>query len=144
MDFQKLGQSYVLRLEVGEEIITQLTKFCKQQRIGAGKVTGIGVTRSAKISYFDVKSGDYKHRELTGNMEITSIMGNISMMDGEPLAHLHVNLADEHYQLLGGHLSAAEIGVTGELVLEPLEGTLERRLFPETGRRLLALADQET
>jgi hypothetical protein len=141
MEYQKLGQTYVLRLEVGEEIISRLTDFCKQQRIEAGKVTGIGVARRAKISYFDLESGDYRHRELTGNMEITSLVGNISMMDGEPLPHLHVNLADENYQLLGGHLSAAEIGVTGELVLEPLEGTLQRKVFPETGQRLLALQD---
>jgi len=44
-------------------------------------------------------------------MEMTSLMGNISIMEGEPFPHLHVTLADANFQLLGGHLSESEIGV---------------------------------
>jgi predicted DNA-binding protein with PD1-like motif len=139
MEYRKIGQIYVVRLEIGEEIITQLKELCTQLQIGAGKVCGIGVVRSAVISYFDLPSGEYRHRKLSGNMEITSLMGNISSMEGEPFPHLHVALADKDFQLLGGHLTAGEIGVTGELIVEPFAEIIERKINQESGLNLLAL-----
>ena len=70
MKYRKYGEVYVLRLEIGEEIITQLQKFCVELEIESGKVNGIGVVRNAIISYFDLASMDYLHRELSGNMEM--------------------------------------------------------------------------
>ena len=139
MKCQKNGQIYILRLEIGEEIITALKETCKELEIRAGKVSGIGVLRSAKISYFDRGSGAYLHRELSGNMEMTSLMGNISSMAGEPFPHLHVTLADKDFQLYGGHLSAGEIGVTGEIILEPFAEGVERKINQESGLNLLVL-----
>jgi len=139
MKYRKYGDVYILRLEIGEEIITQLKKFCVELGIESGKVNGIGVVNSAKISYFDLASMDYLHKELTGNMEMTSLMGNISLMEDEPLPHLHVTLADDKFHLFGGHLTSAEIGVTGELTVEPFIGVLERKISQENGLNLLAL-----
>ena len=139
MKYRKYGEIYVLRLEIGEEIITQIKKFCIELEIESGKVNGIGVVRNAIISYFDLASMEYLHRDLTGNMEMTSLMGNISLMEGEPFPHLHVTLADEKLHLFGGHLTSAEIGVTGELTVEPFGGVLERKISQENGLNLLAL-----
>jgi len=139
MEYRRFGDMYVLRLEIGEEIVSQLTGFCKAHGIGAGTVAGIGVVRRAKISYFDVRSGQYQHHAIEDYMELTSLMGNISIMEGVPYPHLHATLADKNFNLLGGHLSEAEIGVTGEIVLEPLEGVLERKHYQESGLNLLAV-----
>ena len=138
MKYRKYGEVYVLRLEIGEEIITQLKKFCIELVIESGKVNGIGVVRNAIISYFDLASMEYQHREIIANMEMTSLMGNISLMEGEPFPHLHVTLVDENFQLSGGHLTSAEIGVTGALTVEPFGGDLERKISQENGLNLLA------
>ena len=140
MEYRKIGQKYLLRLEIGEEINTQLKKFCIELNVGAGQVSGIGVVRKAFISYFNLSTGDYSQKELSGNMEMTSLMGNISIMDGEPFPHLHVTLADENFQIQAGHLSFGEIGVTGELIVEPFPGVIERNIDQESGLRLLDLA----
>ena len=140
MKFRKLGEIFILRLEIGEEIITQLKEFCLENKIQSGQVSGIGVVRRAKISYFDLSSGKYLHQELSGNMEITSLMGNISVMEGEPFPHLHITLADDKFRIRGGHLSEGVIGVTGEIVLEPFPGLVERKINQENGLNLLVLA----
>ena len=139
MEYRKIGKIYVVRLEIGEEIITKLKELCSDLKIGAGKVNGIGVLRSAVISYFDLPTGVYLHRKLSGNMEITSLMGNISSMQGERFPHLHITLADDGFQLVGGHLTSGEIGVTGELIVEPFAGIIERKINQESGLNLLAL-----
>ena len=111
----------------------QLKKFCIELGIESGKVNGIGVVRNAVISYFELASMEYLHREFMGNMEMTSLMGNISFMEGEPFLHLHVTLADENFQLSGGHLTSAEIGVTGELTGEPSGESSREKLARRTG-----------
>ena len=60
-------------------------------------------------------------------------------MEAEPFPHLHVTLADVNFQLLGGHLNEAEISVTGELIVEPFSGVVERKIDQETGLNLLVL-----
>ena len=70
---------------------------------------------------------------------MTSLMGNISLMEGEPFPHLHVTQTDDKLHLFGGHLTSAEIGVTGELTVEPFGGVLERKISQEIGLNLLAL-----
>ena len=142
MEFRKYGERYMLRLEVGEEIIGTIKEFCKQQAIGSGKVTGIGVLRKAQISYYDLALRDYHHREISEYVELTSLMGNISIMEGQVFPHLHVTLCDANFNTFGGHLSAGEIGVTGELVIEPFDQEIERKLYQETGFRLLVLEEE--
>lgn len=139
MKFRKFGDTYLLRLEIGDEILSQLKLFCSELQVGAAKVSGIGVVGQAVISYFDLPSGEYLHRELSGNMEMTSLLGNISLVDGEPFPHLHVTLAGQNFHLLGGHLSSGVIGVTGELFVETYPGILERKVNQENGLNLLVI-----
>jgi predicted DNA-binding protein with PD1-like motif len=141
MQFKKYGERYLLRLEVGEEIIETIKEFCTQRRIGSGKMTGIGVLRKAQISYYDLALRDFHHREIFEYVELTSLMGNISIMEGQVFPHLHVTLSDAKFNVYGGHLSSGEIGVTGEFVIEPFNIEIERKLYQETGFRLLVLED---
>ncbi len=46
-------------------------------------------------------------------MEITSLVGNISQMNGEVYLHIHINLANEENKVFGGHLTSAIISATG-------------------------------
>ena len=141
MEFRKFGERYLLRLEVGEEIIGIIKDFCMKQGIGSGQVSGIGVLRKARISYFDLALRDYHHRDISDYVELTSMMGNISIMEGQVYPHLHVTLSDNKFNVYGGHLSAGEIGITGEFVIEPFDQEIERRLYQESGFRLLVLEE---
>ena len=57
--------------------------------------------------------------------------------DGEFYAHLHMSAGDTEGRVLGGHLNEAVISATCELVLEIMDGTVERRFDPETGLNLM-------
>ena len=58
-------------------------------------------------------------------------------MNGEVYLHLHINLADSTYNTFGGHLNSAVIGGVGELIIEEIDGEVERRLNEEVGLNLL-------
>ncbi len=136
MEFKKFGTKYVIRMDKGEEIVETLKRFCQEQQITLGWVKGLGAVNKATIGLFEVGIKEYHSVELTGDYEITSLLGNISTMNGEVYLHLHINLSDASYKTYGGHLNSAVISATGELLVEAVEGTVERCLDEEIGLNL--------
>ena len=47
MDFQKIGSKFIVRIDKGEEIVDTLTKFCLDNNITLGSISGIGATNDA-------------------------------------------------------------------------------------------------
>ena len=141
MESKQFGSQYVVRLDKGEEGIASLKQFCLARGISSAWVMGIGAVSRATIGSFDLTSREYRPLELSTDYEITSLMGDISTQEGEIFPHLHATLSGEDGQVRGGHLFSAVINATGEIILRPLEGVLERKYFAESGLIQLALED---
>lgn len=82
MEFQKFADTYVVRLDKGEEVIASLQKLCETEQIALASVTGIGAADHAVIGLYDVGQRQYHKTELNGPMEITSLMGNVTQKEG--------------------------------------------------------------
>lgn len=136
MDYKKFGNKYFIRLDKGEEIVGKLEQFCEDQDIRLGWIKGIGAVGQIKIGLFEVDSKAYHTKELKGDYEITSLLGNISTKDGEVYLHLHINLSDNEYKTHGGHLDSAIISATGEIIIEVIEGNLDREFNEDIGLNL--------
>ena len=132
MEFKKFKDKYIVRLDKNEEIVDTLKRFCQEQKITLGWVSGIGAVNRATVGLFDASSKQYYARELTGDMEISSLTGNISM-NGEVYLHLHICLSNIENKTYGGHLTAAYISATGELVVGVIDGSVEREFNPQVG-----------
>jgi predicted DNA-binding protein with PD1-like motif len=141
MEYQLFDNRFVVRLVRGEEILDSLRKFCHKEGIRAGSIMGIGALSAARISYYDPEKGEYLHRDFSGDREITSLSGNISTTENEIFLHLHVTLADQEFNVIGGHLTSGVVGATGEVVIDPIKDKLERSPVNESGLRLLSLKD---
>lgn len=138
MKFKKFENKWVVSINKGEEVIEILKKFCKDNNIKLGTISGIGAVKGATIGFYDLETKKYYPKELNGNYEITSLLGNISTMNGEVYLHLHINLADSNYNACGGHLNSAVIGSVGEFIIEEIEGKIEREFNEEVGLNLLS------
>lgn len=137
MEYQKYGSKYVMRLDKGDEIVESISRFCQENNIRLGTVLGIGAVNKVVIGLFETASKKYHSRELTGDMEITSLVGNISTQEEEVYLHLHITLADGSLGAVGGHLNKAVISATGEIIIDTLEGRLDRKFCEEVGLNLL-------
>ncbi|MZP29206.1 DUF296 domain-containing protein [Heliobacterium undosum] len=102
-----------------------------------GAVSGIGAVGRATIGLFESVTKQYHSREVTGDMEIASLAGNISELNGEAYLHLHVTLTDATNAAFGGHLSAATISCTGEIIIDGIDGHVDREFNEEIGLNLL-------
>ena len=137
MKFKKFGNKWILRIDKGEEVIQTIKKLCEDNKIKLGSLSGIGATDRATVGLFNTKSKQYQSRELIGDYEITNLSGNISTMNGEIYLHLHIGLSDFKYNSYGGHLTSAVISGTGEIIIEEIEGEIERGFNEEVGLNLL-------
>ena len=138
MDYRSFGDSFVIRLDRGEEILASLAAFCKAEGVSLGSVEALGAADHVIIGLYDVAVRQYHKHSFDEPMEITSLLGNITTKDGELYLHLHINLCREDMSVIGGHLNECRISATCEMFVRKLEGTVERRLDTEsTGLNLL-------
>ena len=137
MKFKKFGSKWVVSINIGEEVVETLKKFCEDNKIKLATINGIGAVKKATIGFYNLETKKYYPKELDGDYEITSLLGNISTMNGEVYLHLHINLADSTYNTFGGHLNSAVIGGVGEFIIEEIDGEIERGFNEEVGLNLL-------
>ena len=58
-------------------------------------------------------------------------------MDSKPYIHLHMSAGDEKGAVYGGHLNKAVVSATCEMVVNILEGTVDRYYDEQIGLNLL-------
>ncbi len=137
MKFKKVGQKYLIKLERGEEVIKTLTQLCQSHQINFGTVSGIGGFHQVILGWYELSSKSYHWKDFLGNLEVTSLNGNISILDGQPFLHIHCTISDESFHGFGGHLKEGRVGVTLEVVIEKSEGEMTRKMDEEIGLNLL-------
>lgn len=137
MECKQFGSKLVVRMDRGEEILTVMRSLHESHGIKLASISGIGAVSRANIGIFIQDTKEYRTKELTGSMEIVSMAGNISEMNGKCYIHCHVTLTDENYQAWGGHLNEAVVGPTCELVIDIIDGRVNRQFNEEVGLNLL-------
>ena len=145
MHVKRLGDTYLLRLETGEEVISSLRNFASSYCIGFGALRAIGTFQRVTLGYYNTDTRSYQHRELEEPVEVLNMTGNISKgEDGQRIVHAHVTVGRSDYNTLGGHVVEATVGPTVEVVIDTAPTTIRRRHDPDTGLELWDLTRMET
>lgn len=131
------GESYVLVFDVGDEVMNELKAFASQTGIDASDFTAIGAFSSTVIGFFDIEAKDYRRIPIEEQVEVLTLIGNISLDKGEPKVHAHVVLGLADGTTRGGHLLEGYVRPTLELVLNESPGPLRRQFDPEIGLALM-------
>jgi hypothetical protein len=125
---------YMGRLPHGADLLEALTELCREKSVTLGRVEAMGAVRSATIGYYDQSEWTYGFHEISEPLEILTLVGNVSLKDGEVMVHAHVTLAHEDGRAVGGHLAAGTPVFACEYVIEAFDGTpLLRSYDEETG-----------
>ncbi len=139
MQYKKFGNTYLVRIDLNEEIMEKLKCLCEKENIGLARVEAIGAANHAVIGVYDLKEQVYHREELNGFMEITSLIGNITRKDGEAYLHLHGTLADQDHGIHGGHVIEMSVGATCEMFVTVLPGEVDRIRDDHLGTNLISL-----
>lgn len=137
MEFKRFGSKYVVRMDKGEEIVSTLTDLVKKENIRLGRVSGIGAVNRAVIGLFELDKKEYHKKEFKGDFEVLSLSGNISEMDEKEYLHFHITFGDKDFNVYGGHLNEAVISATGEIIIDVIDGRLDRQFDEDLGLNIL-------
>lgn len=145
MQFKRINeipgqQVFVLVFDKGESFLESLTEFAREKRLRGSHFTAVGAFKEATLGYFERDKMDYHEIPVTEQVEVLSLVGNIASNNGEPKVHAHGVLGRRDGSTLGGHILAAKVWPTLELVVTESPRSLQRRTDEETG---LALIDIE-
>lgn len=125
------------RLERGDDLAEGILRFCTEQGVAVGSLTGIGALERAALGYYDQAAGRYDTLQIEQGLEIAALVGNLSRKDGQPFVHAHLVLADAERRCLGGHLMPGCRVFACELCVWAFEGPPPERLpDPATGLAL--------
>jgi hypothetical protein len=129
----------LVRFEVGEKLPENLVDLARRLGIASGSLTGIGGVRNVVLGYYDLQARQYVTFEVPGIVELVSLIGNVSLVNGQPFWHLHASVADREGNVRGGHLIGLEVAITLECWIERGGKVIQRKKDDYSGLNLLDL-----
>ena len=151
MDYRKIGETYYVRMDRSDEIVSNLLEICEKENIPSAVFFGIGGCQSAELQVFIPETGSFETERLEGMLELVSLNGNVVRDEnGKLFHHTHALFSfkggnrdvdnivggyrDGQHGMAGGHLKATTVLYTAEIELRPtIGGAIGRKFDPETG-----------
>lgn len=132
-------KTYALAFETGDEVVSSMEKFAKDNNLRAGQFTGIGAFSEVTLGFFDFEIKDYKKTHINEQVEVLSLVGDITLYKDEHKIHVHVVVGKKDGTAHGGHLLKAIVHPTIELIINESPGYLQREINEETGLPLIKI-----
>ena len=136
MEYRRFGDTLIVRIDPGEEIVEQVLSVAKREDIKLASVEALGAVNDFTVGVFNTVTKEYHANRFQGFYEIVSLTGTLSVKDGETYLHLHMSCGDEQGRVFGGHLNAATVSATCEMVIRVIDGRVERAMDPAVGLNL--------
>ena len=130
-------RTWLLAFDKGDDVHPTLLKFAEEERIVAAELRGIGGFREVTLAYFEKATLTYEPLPVREQVEVVSLLGNITLAEGKPKVHAHCVIGRKDGSTVGGHLLAAEVWPTLELFVTAYAEKVERKSDPETKLPLL-------
>ena len=130
------------RLSHGADLLEEITDICRKENIQLGWFEALGAVKKARLAFYNQETHDYEFLMLDEPLEITKLVGNVSLKDGNPFVHAHMTLADKAGNVYGGHLASGTVVFACEFILEIFDGPVLRRELDElTGLSLWTMPE---
>lgn len=136
MEYRRFGNTLIARIDKGEEITEKAREISLKENIKLASVQALGAVGDFTAGVFKTKEKKYISNSFSGDFEIVSLHGTVNTMDGEFYCHLHMSVGNEKGEVFGGHLNRAVVSATCEMVINVIEGNVDREFNEEIGLNL--------
>jgi len=84
---------YVIILAKGDEVMSDLTDFARQNKVTSASFTAIGAFSHATLAWFDDGRKEFKLIPIEQQVELVSMIGDSALANEQPAVHTHVAVA---------------------------------------------------
>lgn len=130
---------WCLVFNIDDEVVGTLETFAADHGIGAARFTAVGAFRRATLAYYSWQSRDYREIPVDQQTEVTALIGDIGVNEGEPAVHAHCVLGGPDGGAMAGHLLRGIVRPTLELFLTSWDSVLRREHDDESALPLIRL-----
>jgi predicted DNA-binding protein with PD1-like motif len=126
-----VARTFKVTFGQGDDLVAGLTEFAAKNHIAAAQITGLGGFITATLGWGDSAKGwAFKQTVIDQKCEVVSLVGNISIRDGNPYVHIHVVVSFPDGSTKGGHLIDARISPIAEIFVVETETVLAPKSTP--------------
>lgn len=136
MEYRQFDKTFVVRIDQGEEIIEKVKEIAEKENIKLASIQALGAINDFTVGVFHTKEKKYTAHCFHGNYEIVSLTGTINTMNDEFYCHLHLSAGNDDGNVFGGHLNKAIVSATCEMIIQCIDGEVDRYFDEKIGLNL--------
>ena len=136
MEYKRFENTIVVRIDRGEEILEKIKEIALKENIKLANINALGATNDFTVGVFNVDEKKYYANSFKGNFEIVSLIGTINTMNDEFYTHIHMSAGNDKGEVFGGHLNRAIVSATCEMVINIIDGKVDRYFDEDIGLNL--------
>jgi len=130
-------RTFAVVLSTGDEVMATLKQFASEQQLNASRFSAIGAFSHVVVAFFDWHAKQYRHRPIDEQVEVLSLLGDITRDGDVHTIHAHVVIGKADTTAHGGHLIEAHVRPTLEVMITESPRHLHRRFDPASGLALI-------
>ncbi len=127
----------IYNLKAGAKIPDDIIEIANRERIATASVEAIGGVEKLRLAYFNHDTKKYEEHDFEEFLEVTSLLGNVTVKDGKPFLHIHGNFGRRDLSVLAGHVVKATVFPLLEVVMAPTKNRALRRFDESLGLNVI-------
>jgi hypothetical protein len=129
--------SKIYTLKPGTGLTEGLLAIAQREKIKTALVEAIGGVNRLRLAYFNSGTRKYEEHDYNEFMEVTGLIGNIALKEGEPFLHLHGTFGRRDMSVIGGHVISGTVFPLLEAGITPTENMALRRFDKMMGLKVI-------
>lgn len=130
-------KQYAVIFYQGDEAFSGLQEFAEKYHVTSAHFTAIGALSGATLGWFDPQRKMYKKIPIVGQHEVIGMSGDIALYQGKPVVHTHMIVGSPDGTTHAGHVLAAYVSPTLEVMVTVDPITMRKRFDPATDLTLI-------
>ena len=128
---------YAVIFYQGDEALSGLIEFAEKYQVTSAHFTAIGALSGATFGFFDPQRKMYKKIIIDGQHEVIGMIGDIALYHGKPALHTHMAVGGADGTTRAGHVLAAYVSPTLEVMVTVDPVMMQKRLDSATDLTLI-------
>jgi predicted DNA-binding protein with PD1-like motif len=130
-------KQYAVIFYQADEAFSGLLEFAQQYHITSAHFSAIGAVNGATLGWFDPQRKMYKKIPINGQHEVIGMSGDIALYQGKPVVHTHMVVGASDGTTRAGHVLAAYVSPTLEVMVTVDPAPMQKRFDPDTDLTLI-------
>jgi predicted DNA-binding protein with PD1-like motif len=130
-------KQYAVIFSQGDEAFSGLLEFAEKYEVTSAHFTAIGALNGATLGWFDPQRKMYKKIPINGQREVIGMSGDIALYQGKPVVHTHMVVGSPDGTTRAGHVLAAYVSPTLEVMVTADPVAMQKRFDPATDLTLI-------